>query len=258
MLKDKGTREMSVTVGAAQIESLRGDVRDNLDRHIRLVAVAAAHDVQLLVFPELSLTGYELDLADALAFSERDDRLAPLRDAAAEHGVTLVVGAPIRLASGLHIGAFIVGADGREAIYTKRHLGGDELDVFDPAERDPLTRIGHDVAAVAICADTNHASHPRSAAARGATLYLAGVLFSPAEFESVSEKLSGYAREHSMAVVLANHGAPSTTLDTAGGSSIWSEGGELVARLSGVGSGLVIATRTRSGWMGTKIRGAGG
>ena len=52
---------MVLTIGAAQPEPSRGDVAENLERHVRLVRLAAKHEVQTLVFPELSLTGYELD-----------------------------------------------------------------------------------------------------------------------------------------------------------------------------------------------------
>ena len=174
---------MDLTVGAAQNEPSRGDVAENIEKHVQLARLAAKHDVQALVFPELSLTGYELDLAERLAFSENDHRLEPLRGSASDHHMVLVVGAPVRLPTGLHIGAFIVYPSGRVAIYTKHHLGGDEGRVFQPLDRDPLVELTTATAAVAICADTNHASHARNAATRGATVYLAGVLFPPSEFE---------------------------------------------------------------------------
>jgi len=87
------------SLAAAQTIPRRGDVDANLEGHIRLIHAAAEGRARLLVFPELSLTGYELDLADALAFSERDPRLAPLIELAASCNMTLVVGAPVRIAS---------------------------------------------------------------------------------------------------------------------------------------------------------------
>ena len=127
---------MVLTIGAAQTEPSRGDVTENLEKHLRLVRLAAKHEVQALVFPELSLTGYELDLAERLAFAEKDGRLEPLRRAASDHNMVLVVGAPVRLSSGLHIGAFIVYPDRSMALYTKHHLGGEEPEVFQPFDRN--------------------------------------------------------------------------------------------------------------------------
>ncbi len=69
----------------------------NVQTHLRLVYAAAKQAAQVLVFPELSLTGYELDLVAGLAFAESDSRLGPLLDAAVETEMTLVVGAPVRL-----------------------------------------------------------------------------------------------------------------------------------------------------------------
>lgn len=48
---------------AAQSISIAGDVRANLVRHQHFMQAAAEQGVQLLVFPELSLTGYERGLA---------------------------------------------------------------------------------------------------------------------------------------------------------------------------------------------------
>ena len=47
-------------LAAAQTVPVRGDVEANLAQHVRLVRVAAEEKAQVLVFPELSLTGYEL------------------------------------------------------------------------------------------------------------------------------------------------------------------------------------------------------
>ena len=51
------------TLAAAQYPAAAADIACNLERHLEFVAQAAEQQVQLLVFPELSLSGYEL--ADA-------------------------------------------------------------------------------------------------------------------------------------------------------------------------------------------------
>ena len=102
-----------------------------------------------MVFPELSLTGYELDLAPVLAFSERDPRLTPLTEWAADHEMTLVVGAPVRMASRLYIGAFIISPQRTIDLYTKHHLGLGEEAVVHPGNLNPLVRVGGQSGAVA-------------------------------------------------------------------------------------------------------------
>ncbi len=102
----------------------RGDVRANLVRHQHFMQAAAEQGVQLLVFPELSLTGYERGLAADLAVLPEDALLQPLRDLARELGLTAVVGMPIRLSADapVLIGALVLGADGSLGVYSKQHL----------------------------------------------------------------------------------------------------------------------------------------
>ena len=55
-------------VGLGQIRPRLGDVQANLDRHLEVIAEARRQRVELLVFPELSLTGYYLkDLVPTVA-----------------------------------------------------------------------------------------------------------------------------------------------------------------------------------------------
>ena len=248
-------------VAAAQTVPVRGDVAANVREHLRLAELASGERVEALVFPELSLTGYEIELADGLAFSKRDSRLGPLVDAAASCALTLVVGAPIRIESKLHIGAFVIRRDRSIDVYTKRRLGAfsaaagcdgvvppAERTVFQSGDLDPIVEIGETRAAIAVCADIGDPAHPRAAAARGATIYLAGMFIIPAEFESDATRLAAYASEHSMAVIMANYGAPTGGLATAGKSAAWSENGELLAQLGPAGTGVVIATKLEAGW----------
>ena len=74
------------------------------------------------MFPEWSLTGYEIEVAEKLAFSELDSRLT-LVDAASSHSITIVVGAPARIEIRLHSASFIFRADRATTLYTKRRLG---------------------------------------------------------------------------------------------------------------------------------------
>jgi predicted amidohydrolase len=246
---------------AAQTVPVRGDVEANIEQHVRVALVAAEEQAQLVVFPELSLTGYELDLAADLAFSEGDPRLAPLVELACAQGMTLVAGAPAWVASRLHIGAFIVSPDRTVELHTKHHLGAfpasacvdgtvpaAEATVFQPGDRNPLVEFGDHTAAVAVCADASHPTHPRRAAERGAKTYLASMFVIPSELDAETAKLRAYAVQYSMAVVLANFGGPSGGLASGGASSIWSENGELLSRLDATGSGVAVAVENDSNW----------
>jgi predicted amidohydrolase len=250
----------SRSIAVAQTCPVKGDVQANLEEHVRLARAAAAEGAQAVVFPELSLTGYELGLADALAFSEDAPRLAPLLDAASSQSLTLIAGAPVRIGPRLHIGAFILFPDRTTGLYTKHHLGAfppaascdgivppAEATVFQPGDRNPLLRFGGNVAAVAVCADVGRPSHPQQAADRGARTYLASMFVIPSEYEGESSKLRGYAVQHSMMVALANFGSPTGGLASAGRSAIWSETGELLVQLGRTGAGVAVVAETGRG-----------
>jgi NAD+ synthase (glutamine-hydrolysing) len=83
---------MKLKIGLAQITPRLGDVEANLALHLETVKAALADGIELLIFPELSLTGYRLrDLAFTVALvpDEKDPIFAQLLDASKE--IDLVV-----------------------------------------------------------------------------------------------------------------------------------------------------------------------
>jgi predicted amidohydrolase len=242
----------TLTIAAAQMISIAGDLPGNIARHCRFIEAAAEQGVELLVFPELSLTGYEGQDAAALAIAPQDAVLRRLRDLARERGVTAVVGMPIRLEGSLSvlIGALVLGADGSLGVYSKQHLHTGEELVFAPGFGGPTLNIAGSVVALAVCADFTHSSHAATAADKGAGLYAAGVLISEKGYAADTAILQGYARQHSMAVLMANHGGLTGGWQSAGRSCIWSEDGSLIVAATGAGDLLVVARRNEGVWQG--------
>jgi predicted amidohydrolase len=248
------------SIAVAQTCPVKGDVQANIEEHFRLAHLAAVEGAKVIVFPELSLTGYELTLGNELAFTEDDPRLSSLLNLAASQGTTLIIGAPVRVGSLLHIGAFILSSDRTIGLYTKHQLGAfppsascdscdgtvppPEASVFQPGDRNPLIRFGEIIAAVAVCADISRLAHPQLAAERGANIYLASMFAIPSDFEGEVSKLSRYAAQHHMMTGLANFSGPSGGLKSAGRSSIWSDAGELLVQLDVAGSGFAVVTET--------------
>lgn len=84
---------MKFKVGLAQITPKLGDVEANLALHLQTIETASESGVDLLIFPELSLTGYRLrDLAFSVALqpTAKDPIFGKLLDAS--RGMDLVVG----------------------------------------------------------------------------------------------------------------------------------------------------------------------
>ncbi len=80
---------MTLSVAAAQPVCVAKDVVANAHAHADAIRAA---DARVVVFPELSLTGYELD-ADVVA--PDDPGLAPIVEACAACDAVALVGAPV-------------------------------------------------------------------------------------------------------------------------------------------------------------------
>ena len=231
----------SPRLAAAQSNSIRGDIEGNVAHHVELAEAAAKHGTRLVVFPELSLTGYEPELARKLALSVTDPRLRPLFEVAKSRGITIIAGAPTLTKAGLHIAAFVFQPTAETLIYTKHYLHKGEEPYFTPGMIRPIIELDNERVSLAICADTTHPSHAAEAARTGASVYAAGVLITPNGIEADSSQLKGYAVEHRMVVVMANHASPTGGWASAGRSAIWDEDGREVVVAPGAGEVILIA-----------------
>ncbi|MDB6142365.1 MAG: putative hydrolase [Pseudomonas sp.] len=237
-------------LAAAQSVSIAGDIEANIQRHLVFMKMAIEQGVGFLLFPELSLTGYERDMARELAIDPLDSRLQPLQQLARDSGMTTVVGAPIRVPGSQQvlIAALVLGAEATPGVYTKRHLHAGEEVVFSPGTGGAAVRLDAEHISLAVCADFTHASHARQAAEAGATVYAASVLITDGGYVADTDLLAGYAAKHRMAVLMANHGGATGGWASAGRSAFWSEDGTLIGAATGTGDLLLLAERNTQGW----------
>lgn len=229
-------------VAAAQMIADPGDLVRSVYDHVRLAGLAAEQGAQLVVFPELSLTGYDRRLTRADALTPKDPRLEPLRVIADVRKILVIAGAPVASEGRLHIGAlsFIPGGDYR--VYLKQFLHQGEEVAFASGNGGEPLRISDQTICVAICADITHPEHARAAARHDARVYAASCLITPAGYQTDAALLQRYAREHRMAVLLSNYGAAVGEWMSAGCSAIWSNTGELLATASSSGEAIVVAS----------------
>lgn len=210
-------------IAAAQPLTRSHDVEGNAARHADAVRAAAA---RVVVFPEMSLTGYELTAAP---LEPDDPRLAPLRAACAETGTLALAGAPV---PGPHIGVLAVDAEGVRVAYRKMFLGGAEPRHMRPGREPAVLDVDGWRLGLAVCKDTGTPEHAAATVALGADAYLAGVLESAGDAAVPDERARRTAATHRVWVVTASF-AGSTGggyARAAGGSGIWSPAGEPVIR----------------------------
>ncbi len=217
------------------------DTTANIHDHLRLALQAAGAGARLIIFPEMSLTGYQREMGSELAFEPADPRLQPLQELALARDLIIVAGAPIRIGSQLYIGAFVLGNGPEPRIYIKQFLHGDEKLWYVPGfDHNPLVEIENEQVSLAICADISNAQHPANAKERGTTLYAAGIFYTPQSVDKAHNSLADYAGKHQMKVLMANYGGSSWQLEAGGGSACWDQTGKMIAGIEGNGEGLLI------------------
>lgn len=225
---------------AVQCRPVPGDLDANLQRHLALAGAAAARRADLVLFPELSLTGYEPRLAADLAGDGGDPRFAPLQVLADKTGMLIAAGLPLQAPSGIRIGMLLWQPGGPLLRYAKQRLHADELPFFVPGDGQLILRAGGHAIAPAICYESLQAEHAGAAAALGADLYLASVAKPARNVVQAHAHYPQIARRHAMAVLMANSVGPCDDFIAAGGSAAWNAAGERLAQLDEHSEGLVL------------------
>lgn len=213
-------------IAVAQPRCEPGDVAANARAHAGAVREAQA---RVVIFPELSLTGYELD---AGAVDPGDAALRPIVEACAESDSIALVGAPVDEAGRRFIGALLIDGSGATVAYRKAHLGGDELGRFSPGAGPAAITVDGWRLGMGICRDTGVAEHTAGTAALGVDLYVAGLVHSVDELDEQDARGLRIAAACRSYVAFASFaGSTGGGYDaTAGRSTIWSPDGSVLAR----------------------------
>lgn len=241
-----------VKVAAAQIESAYGDIEANLAAHLRFMAQAAAAGVQLLVFPELSLTGHSAG-KDALRLAMKTDDPVLGALAKASGDMHTVIGF-IEEAPGGQFHNSVATVAGGKVIHVHRKLNlatyGNLKDGLYYASGDALEdfALGNQWrVATPICADLWNPALVHELACRGTTLMAAPIssgreavgdgFDNPAGWDL---NLRFYALTYGLGVVMANRVGTEGLLSFWGGSRILDAMGTVVAMGSTTQEDLVV------------------
>src|SRR5690606_31159698 len=113
-----------VRVAAATPVVHIADPAANAEEHERLIRQAGAQSVDLLIFPELSLSAYAIDdlHMQAALLEEVERQIARLAGVADEAGVIAVIGAPIRNGDALFNCAVVLGGGEVLGVVPKTYL----------------------------------------------------------------------------------------------------------------------------------------
>lgn len=153
-----------------------GDVAANLRALDDAAARAAATGAELLVTPEMYLTGYAVgDAVPRLAEPGDGPGVRAVAALAARHRIAVLYGYPERAGDLIHNATRLVGPDGTTlAHYRKTHLFGDfERTWFTPGERTVVqAELGGLRVGLLICYDVEFPENVRAHALAGTDLLL--------------------------------------------------------------------------------------
>ncbi len=149
------------------------DIAANLALLAETAAEAAKQDVNLLLFPELFLTGYNIgDAVKRLAEPWQGRSLQTAAAIAREYGLALLFGYAERDGDAVYNAAALIDADGNLAAnYRKAHLfGAEEQRLFTPGKDWRLHTIAGIRVGILICYDVEFPEAVRLLASQGAEL----------------------------------------------------------------------------------------
>ncbi|NUM77100.1 carbon-nitrogen hydrolase family protein [candidate division KSB1 bacterium] len=217
----------------AQTRPIKGDIQSNIDNHKKLIDLAVTRGADTIIFPELSITGYEPELAKDLATTPDDRRFDDFQMMAGARQITIGIGVPIKNERGICISMLIFQPGRARQTYSKKYLHADEEEFFVSGQSTSVVIGNNTKIAPAICYELSVPEHAENAFRNGAEVYLASVAKSAEGVDKAVASLSGIARKYSMIGACSG-------FESAGRSAIWNNQGMLLGQLNGAREGILM------------------
>ena len=230
-------------IAVAQPPCTTGSPAENAEAHALTVLAARA---RLVVFPELSLSGYDLD-APTLAVD--DPVLGPVVEACGTMNTVALLGAPTSAGDtardGLDrsISVVLVDAGGARVVYRKQHLGAEEREHFSPGPRPVVLDLDGWRVGLGVCRDTGVGDHVKELADAGIDLYVAGLVDRPSDLAVQRSRAAAIASTCGAYVGFASFAGPTAGGydETAGRSAVYRRDGTVLAETSALPGGIARA-----------------
>jgi predicted amidohydrolase len=227
-------------LAVAQTRPTVGAVEQNVKLHLALIRLGVQHGANLIMFPELSLTGYEPSLATDVCRCSDDSSLAPIQQISDSCSISIGVGLPLRTSGLPRIANVLFRPNSTPRVYSKRYLHPDELPFFSCGTEVDSTIHYDPVVSLAICYELSIPEHSQTAFAAGAKAYIASVAKTARGVEDANQRLSDIAKKHSAVVMMSNCIGFLDGAVCVGSSAAWGRSGSLLAQLDRDSNGVVV------------------
>ena len=224
----------------AQTKPFTGNIEANIERHLSFIDRAISNGADLIVFSELSLTGYEPTLARKLATRPDDERFEPFQKISDAYRVSIGVGVPTISSDRIFISMILFQPEMLPLVYSKKYLHSDEDPFFVSGINFPSVTINDTSIGLAICYELSIPDHISAARKSGAEIYIASVAKFANGVENALKTLSEISIQHSIPTVMVNAVGPADNGTCTGNSSVWNNKGQLVGQLGSSTEGIIV------------------
>ena len=225
----------------AQCQSAQGNIEKSISNHIKLIHCAIEKQADLIVFPELSITGYEPTLAKDLATSVEDKRFDIFQRTSNENNISIGIGMPTLGQNGIHISTIVFQPQTTERfVYSKQRLHDDELPYFTSANQQPNLVIAEHKIALGICYETLQKERFIQAQKNHADVFIASVAKAEKNTKKAYIHFPSMAKEYNLPILMANSIGFCDNFLSNGNSSIWNAQGELIGQLNTEQRGIIV------------------
>ena len=233
-------------LAAYQMRAVAGEVAANLATIAEAAAEAARRGAELLVLPELAITGYGAgDAIAELAEPAEGPQIDSVARIATENGLAVACGFAERAGDAVYNSAALVTPDARRVVYRKCHLyGAYERRLFVPGNTPPgLIELGGMRIGLLICYDVEFPEAVRRLAVAGADVVAVPTALPESEHAAfIAERVVPVrAFENQVALVYSNHAGVDALFAYAGRSCIVMPDGTDAARASASAAELIVA-----------------
>ncbi|MCB0702657.1 MAG: carbon-nitrogen hydrolase family protein [Candidatus Kapaibacterium sp.] len=223
----------------AQIASFKGDIQKNIEKHIIYVKEAIENRANLICFPELSITGYEPELAESLSTTVGDNRFDVFQELADSGAITICIGYPLIVENGINISMQIFQPNSSRQTYSKQYLHSDEKPYFVEGKEQIIIEIEGVRIAPAICYESLIPEHFDKANEMGCDVYLASVAKPNNNIERANKYFSQLSKNKNIPILMVNSIGYSDNFLAVGGSAAWDSTGDLINCLNSECEGLL-------------------
>lgn len=231
-------------IALIQMNSKKGNIKSNLTVMTDFIKQASREHADIVVFPEMSLTGYFATkeyLSSALTFADKPVEV--IIKLSQEHNLMIIFGIAERKENEFYISQLVAMNGKLIGIYRKHNVINDEANIFTSGKDLPIFQVNDIKVGITICADIDKPDLFESYTKKGCQLIIECA--SPDLYgdrtnrnwkkgydwwkKNCIEKIGKYAKKNQIMIAVATQSGRNSEDDFPGGGYMFSQSGELLA-----------------------------